>query len=287
MPEQVYNADFEVNRRYLAFSWWLLHRGWAILRDRVEDAVRQSFGHLSPRDLLTFEGFADLTMNVRRTVEGSTPEERYKTKWLAYLLPPRELEEEVIRESKIMDSQQHQNEEMMPSLSRRLLDETADIIESPACSHVLSQLLDAGFSWLVDKQLAAGAFESEQSQAQQTELARKAVPLPKILSVLTRQAHAIGDGESNDYLKEMERVPDLEAFAAVVYSSNWEADVQDDGPKETGTQQKQSQGFASVEESQVTGTDAIGESLVVVDPVPVDDSQTSLESAWEKATAPK
>ncbi|CRK38078.1 hypothetical protein BN1708_020457, partial [Verticillium longisporum] len=56
----------------------------------------------------------------------------------------------------------------------------------------------------------------------------RVVQLPRILSVLTRQAHLIGNGMPNEYLREMERVRDLEGFAAVVYSSNWENEVMRD-----------------------------------------------------------
>ena len=37
---------------------------------------------------------------------------------------------------------------------RRLIDETSDLIESPAFAHVLTQLLDAAFSHLVDVKIS-------------------------------------------------------------------------------------------------------------------------------------
>ena len=40
-----YNTvDDEVNRQYLIFSWWFLHKGWRRVRDKVEKAVREVFG---------------------------------------------------------------------------------------------------------------------------------------------------------------------------------------------------------------------------------------------------
>jgi peroxin-3 len=42
------------------------------------------------------------------------------------------------------------------------------------------------------------------------------------LAVFCRQAHAIGTGANNEYLSAIESVAQLEAFAAVVYSSNFE-----------------------------------------------------------------
>jgi peroxin-3 len=97
------------------------------------------------------------------------------------------------------------------------------------------------------------------------------VLLPKILSVLTREAHAIGNGMPNEYLKEMEQVRDLEGFAAVVYSSNWEREMRHDATEDgvgVGTREG-GPGMAQ----------PVEESMVVVE------SQGSFESAWEKATA--
>ena len=42
------------------------------------------------------------------------------------------------------------------------------------------------------------------------------------MAVFCRQAHAIGAGVNNEYLEKIESVGELEAFAAVVYSSNFE-----------------------------------------------------------------
>ena len=38
---------------------------------------------------------------------------------------------------------------------------------------------------------------------------------------MTRQAHAIGNGVPNEYVQAIESVKELEAFAAVIYSSNF------------------------------------------------------------------
>lgn len=243
-PDQDYGRDFDINRRYLAFSWWLLNKGCLELMHRVESAVRTVFGTLSPRDLLSFQRLADLTMDVRRLVEGSTPEERRASDWLRFLLPPRDQEEEVIVESGILQDDAAaavaaaaaDSPQPSPAALRLLLDETADLIESPAFSHVLTLILDAAFSLLVDKKLAAEAFGLPVAQGSafgQREpvdgASSEAVLLPKILSVLTRQAHVIGDGNGapHEYLEAVESVGELEALAAVVYSSNWENELRD------------------------------------------------------------
>lgn len=283
--EQAYGNDFDTNRKYLTFSWWLLNKGWIEVMHKVEAAVRQVFGTLNPRDLLSFNRFAELTLDVRKLVEGATPEERRKANWLQFLLPPREHEAEVISQSGILEDNFDPSEVASSLPLRRLLDETADLIESPAFSHVLSLLLDAGFSSLVDKKLGAEAFElpteatgfvpAAPFEAKHT----KVVLLPKILSVLTRQAHVIGNGVPNEYLQDMEAVRDLEAFAAVVYSSNWESEIRGDGLMESAVH-VQPEDAIPTQTSQGTM-----ESIVIVDHEK--EAKPDFESAWSKAVEKK
>ncbi|PNY23768.1 Peroxisomal biogenesis factor 3 [Tolypocladium capitatum] len=281
--EQDYGSDFDTNRKYLTFSWWLLNKGWVEVMHRVESAIRSVFGSLSPRDVVSFDGFCELTMEVRRLVEGATPEERRASDWLMFLLPPQHLEDDVIRQSGIMDDNSLQGGSSQPSPAalRRLLDETADLVESPAFSHVLTLILDAGFSVLVDKKLASEAFELPPQEALPTpgssDLRRtRAILLPKILSVLTRQAHAIGNGVPNEYLQDMETIRALGAFAAVVYSSNWENEMREDGLTDSAV-------HADKEEERQDKDKLGGEqSIVMVQP-----PGGGFESAWERAVENK
>jgi len=113
-----------------------------------------------------------------------------------------------------------------PSL-RRLLDETSDLVDSPAFTHVLTLLLDAAFSLLIDTKVATFAYKIPPTSAS-TARVQEIVGLDakakvaNTLPVFCRQAHSIGSGGTNEYLAAMEGVRDLQAFAAVVYSSNFE-----------------------------------------------------------------
>jgi peroxin-3 len=234
-PDQAYGNDFETNRRYLTFSWWLLHRGWREVMLKVEAAVKDVFNSLSPRDDVTMQEFSELTLEVRKRVEGATESDRLVTRWLQYLLPPKEQEEFVLKESGMTteDSPPGSISSSGPTPLRRLLDETSDLIDSPPFSHVLTKLLDAGFSTLVDQKISQQAFKvpptpevADLDSPRVTEVFdAKPVKLPIVLAILTRQAHSIGNGVPNEYLQSMEQVRDLEAFAAVVYSSNWESEI--------------------------------------------------------------
>lgn len=348
---QAYGDDFEVNRKYLTFSWWLLNKGWLDVAQRVEAAVRQVFGQTSPRDQLSLETFAAMTGQVRRLVEGSaafsdpaatntTGGGGTPTKWLSFLLPPPDMEEYVLRESGILDDsaasatraqapgegegqsppKEQEGEPPSPTSTaslRRLLDETSDLIEAPAFTHVLTQLLDAGFGTLLDAKLAQGAFDiappppaqpptsgtspapptidasgaavATPDQLRQRQRSETRVLLPKCLSVLTRQAHAIGAGGApspNEYLQAMEAVRDLEGFAALVYSSNWENEVRDGvpAPSLSVTATTTTVAGSSVRQSRVFGPDDGEGSLVLVEPPSQGPPSSSFESAWARAT---
>lgn len=68
--------DLETNRRYLAFSWYLLHPGWKKLMDRVQELVTEVFSPLNPREDISLSKLSELTVQVRMKMEGSTEEER-------------------------------------------------------------------------------------------------------------------------------------------------------------------------------------------------------------------
>jgi peroxin-3 len=94
----------------------------------------------------------------------------------------------------------------------------------------------------------------------------------------------------NEYLQKMETVRDLEAFAAVVYSSNWEQEIRADDDLMASAVDlgaSQTSGIVSQAQTQTqtqtqTQAQAQGESsLVVVDP------QGGFESAWGRAVEDK
>lgn len=123
---------------------------------------------------------------------------------------------------------------------RSLLDETADLIESPPFAQVLALLNNEAFSHLVDSKCASQAFgssalsavptpssHSQSNQASSLDLRSTfKTKLANVLAVVTKQTHIIGNGTNppNEYLTKMEGgVKELEAFAAVIYSSNFES----------------------------------------------------------------
>lgn len=74
--EQSYDNDFETNRKFLTFSWWLLHRGCRDMIEKVKAAVEDVFGLLDPREDIQLDRLSSLVLDVRRKLEGATPGDR-------------------------------------------------------------------------------------------------------------------------------------------------------------------------------------------------------------------
>lgn len=328
--ENVYGNDFETNRKYLTFSWWLLHRGSKQVMARVMAAVKEVFGPVNIREDISLERLADLVMQVRRKIEGATEGERRGMKWLEYLLPSKVEESFVIRQSGISEDDEsplpEAREESDPLNAagesvdepinqslRRLLDETSDLIDSPTFSYVLTRLLDSSFSHLVDYRIATEAFEQAPPgrEPRVVEVEDKKCKLANVLPVFCKQAHIIaaGSGEldtmagvaaqeplGNEYLAAIDQVGDLNSFAAVIYSSNFEYEV----PQDTSRQREHSDPVTSPSQGDIgqtlrsTAENMLSEGDVqVLDRGKVDDDTTLLsgtaatsdfDSAWAKAT---
>lgn len=252
--------DLETNRRYLAFSWWLLHPGWKKLMERVQEVVTDVFGSLNPREDISLSKLSELTVQFRMEMEGSTEEDRRFVlsfvflpkgiqltgprfrSWLSYLLPPREEEEDLLPKTGVLGVTGDASPQTSSAL-RHLLDETADLIESPSFSHVLTLLNNEAFSTLIEKKCATDAFKSPmdpdtvQSLPSLASVPEQKTKLANVLAVMARQAHVIGNGANppNEYLTVMEQnVRQLEAFAAVIYSSNLNLEIPGSDAKSGG-----------------------------------------------------
>ncbi|GAB1200609.1 hypothetical protein APSETT444_009983 [Aspergillus pseudonomiae] len=155
-------------------------------------------------------------------------------------------EDKLLEESGVLGVTELANSQTATTL-RHLLDETADLIESPTFTRVLMLLNNECFQTLI-QQCTADAFKSTSqpstSVPQSFTSVATVVPgadssepkakLANVLAVLARQAHVIGNGTNppNIYLTAMDQgVRELEAFAAVVYSSNFDFELVGSGTK--------------------------------------------------------
>ncbi|KIW26848.1 uncharacterized protein PV07_06650 [Cladophialophora immunda] len=302
-----FGNDFETNRRYLTFSWFLLHKGYAQIMSKVREAVEEVFGGISPSEGITATRLSDLVLDVRKRVEGGSEQERYATRWLPYVLPPKEEEEAVLIESGVItppatspgsDAQDpEKGEHQEPTIHidtstgplRQLLDETADLIDSPTFTRIHTLLLGSMFSHLIDTRVIAQLYpqprqhspsssisSAQHPRIQELDSAVTVVPgeprvkLANILAIITRQAHAIGNGNNppNEYVSTAEaEVRELEAFAAVIYASNLDQSLEENRPN-TGDSGLRAAGGVGVSD---VGAEPVDELI-----------ESKLESAWTK-----
>jgi peroxin-3 len=176
---------------------------------------------------------------------------------------------------------------------RQLLDETSDLIESPSFSRILTALNNEGFATLIEDKCAKIVFKSPATSEPATAAALSSTapivppPSPKaklatILALITREAHVIGHGTSspNEYLSVMEQnVRDLEAFAAVVYSSNFQLELLHSGDASSPSGQQPSTAKSST---------ALQSTLETISPEEALESQpagedSAFEKVWGKA----
>lgn len=284
-----FGNDFETNRRFLTFSWFLLHRGYAQIMQNVRAAVEEVFGGISPNEGLSAERLGELCVQVRKKIEGATEQERYATRWLPYMLPPRQDEEALLVESGVITPPSSSSTPDPPTGSgaaerplsyvdtsteplRQLLDESADVIDSPAFTKVHTLLLNSMFSLLIDQKVVLSSYPQtpvprieEVSSAVTVVPPEPRVKLANVLAIITRQAHVIANGNNppNEYVSAMETdVKELESFAAVIYTSNLEQGIEQSRPKTAESIARMS-----------SASSTIGETV-----------ESKLESAWEKVS---
>jgi len=165
------------------------------------------------------------------------------------------------------------------------------LIDSPTFTRIHTLLLGSMFSHLIDTRVIAQAYPQPRPQSpsssvssaqhrriQELDSAVTVVPgeprvkLANLLAIITRQAHAIGNGHDppNDYVSTAEaEVKELEAFAAVIYASNLDQSLDENRPSspESGLHTSAGLGVSGV------GVEHVDEMI-----------ESKLESAWTKVT---
>ncbi|KAF8472453.1 Peroxin-3 [Kalaharituber pfeilii] len=189
------STEDEVNRQYLIFSWWFLHKGWRRVKDRVEAAVKQVFGPYNPRDTISLSQLRDLTMQVRKAVE---VDDGPSLKWITmYLLPTRDEEKIVFTESgytqavppppAVPSAESSQASTPAPTpleigsspALRKMLDETSDLLDSPNAAVVMHMMLELAFGVLIEERIGEQVFKKAADAATAASTAQLAPPPPE------------------------------------------------------------------------------------------------------------
>ena len=119
--------------------------------------------------------------------------------------------------------------------------------------------MDVSFSELADQKIRTEAYGLQPLRSEPTvriqDLTEKdpytiSAKLANILAVMTKEAHKIGSSNMpNDYLQVIEKVGDLEAFAAVIYTSTFELEASTNSPMSASADQLDKASFSQTRES--------------------------------------
>ncbi|KAF8956550.1 peroxin [Entomortierella lignicola] len=215
--------DFQTEKKYLTFSYWLLHEGWRRWSDRVRDVIDEVVGAISLKRTLNAKEFSDLLGEIRARLEYTEVDgKQVPVNMREYLLPddPEE-ERDVLRAGGVDEF-----DLVVDPVLRNLLDETRDLIDSEDFSTVLSSALATTFARFnlalqptFNPFLLSGRGNSVIEEIENDDDIDRSVPLASLLSLISRQAHLIINGVPNEYVESLSMVKELQAFSAIVYSS--------------------------------------------------------------------
>ncbi|KAF9391654.1 peroxin [Podila verticillata] len=214
--------DFQTEKKYLTFSYWLLHEGWRRWSEKVREVVEDVVGGISLKKTLTAREFSELLGEIRTRLEYTQMDGiQVPVNMREYMLPDEASDErEVLRAGGVDEF-----DLVVDPVLRNLLDETRDFIDSADFSTVLNSTLNATFArFSLALQPTFNPFLSQSGNAvieeiEDDEDIDRAVPLASLLPLIARQVHLIINGVPNEYVESLAMVKELQAFSAIVYSS--------------------------------------------------------------------
>ncbi|KAF9433400.1 peroxin [Entomortierella beljakovae] len=214
--------NFQTEKKYLTFSYWLLHEGWRRWSEKVQVAVEETVGRMSLKTTVSAKEFSDLLGEIRSRLEYNEVDgKQVPVNMREYLLPDDPEEElEVLKAGGVDEF-----DLVVDSVLRSLLDETRDFIDSDDFNTVLSSTLATTFARFnlalqptFNPFLLSGRGGVIEEIENDDDIDR-AVPLASLLPLVARQVHLIINGVPNEYVESLSMVKDLQAFSAIVYSS--------------------------------------------------------------------
>ncbi|GAA5834761.1 hypothetical protein JCM9279_007101 [Rhodotorula babjevae] len=240
----------DLERKYLTFSWWLLHEGWKVVRERVEQAVEAVVGPMSLKAPLVYGELGAMLGEIRRRIELDAATGKPFDFSSANHPPTSALEIQTLvsggsyvpsppsssssSSSFPPSSRRTRPDPITPSL-RSLLNETNDALDSPDGALVRALSLDRLFALVVERlepafsapSAAAGA-QADERGARFEDVTEKQARLASLLPLVTRLSSADGGVlssgvNSNDFVEALEEVRELREFSAVLYGS-WDRD---------------------------------------------------------------
>ncbi|KAG0256054.1 peroxin [Mortierella polycephala] len=219
--------DFQTEKKYLTFSYWLLHEGWRRWSGKVREVVEDVVGSTSLKKTFNAIEFSNLIGEIRARLEYTEVDgARIPVNMREYMLPDEESDErEALRVGGVDEF-----DLIVDPVLRSLLDETRDFIDSKDFTVVLSSSLATTFAQfnlalqptfnpLLLSQPSGGDSGAVIAEIENEDDVDREVPLVALLPLITRQAHLIINGIPNEYVESLSIVKELQAFSAIIYAS--------------------------------------------------------------------
>ncbi|KAK9463240.1 Peroxin-3 [Lipomyces oligophaga] len=220
--------ETEVNRRFLSSTWWLLNPGKAELLRVIKQSTESIFAEVAPKTEISYLELEQLIYSLRTSIDQSLDS------FLAILLPTTDDLYDVVLANNPPPAQPVVSESSVRSELSLFLDESRDIIESPAARAALSASLTSGIQLLLsniqigyyfnmyDQESTTSVNDRDPTFTSEASSDSKPVRLANILAGIDRQAREIskyGSNSENPYFYATNNTPELAALCASVYSN--------------------------------------------------------------------
>jgi len=214
----------EIQAKYLAFSYHLIHVGWKDLAEKVREETEKEIGPLLLNGKITFENlieiFNKIRMNIEETSKIPTKSKKYK-----------DLNKDLNMTRYIINDEKYDNEILATVTNdekvtidkklKNLLNETRDILESQDFSAVLSSCLNDSFEslFMILKPTFVDTQNMDTDSADTTNAPTKEILLAQMLPFITKSLYSVFYGVPNPFLEIIKDNMMQQRFSAIIYSS--------------------------------------------------------------------
>ncbi|ORX55879.1 Peroxin-3 [Piromyces finnis] len=214
----------EIQAKYLAFSYYLIHVGWKELAEKVREETEKEIGPLMLNGKITFENLIEIFNKIRSNIEETaSPSSKSKKS--------KNMNKNLNMTSYIINNEKYDNDILATVTSdpkvviddelKNLLNETRDILESEDFSAVLSSCLNDSFEslFMILKPTFIDTQNMDANSADTTNAPTKEILLAQMLPFITKSLYTVFYGVPNPFLEIIKDNMMQQRFSAIIYSS--------------------------------------------------------------------
>jgi len=214
----------EIQAKYLAFSYYLIHIGWKELAEKVREETEKEIGPLLLNGKITFENLIEIFNRIRMNVE-EIPQLPTSSKKFKDLNKDLKMARYIINDEKydndILATVTNEQKVVIEDQLKSLLNETRDILESKDFSAVLSSCLNDSFEslFMILKPTFVDTQNMDTDSADTTNAPTKEILLAQMLPFITKSLYTVFYGVPNPFLEIIKDNMMQQRFSAIIYSS--------------------------------------------------------------------